>query len=258
MPDLLHALPTLLFGFVAGLVIYLSGVGGGVIVVPTLVSVFGLPAGAAIGTASVFSFLCKIGAGWSHARQGHVSKDMMRAFLWVALAFCMACAAFINGLNWFMPAWSARINLVLKLLTLIVGGFALASILVVSVKQQLTRLGLKGSASITGALVGATGTGGGVLVVPALLANASASAQVAVGTSIWIGLVLSAVTGVFYGASGNIVWPTVALMFAGSLMSMPAGAYVFKRLTQGQIKGITVALGAVALAMLLINIIQSL
>ena len=246
----------LLFGASAGLLIYLSGVGAGVIVVPVMVTLFGVPVGTAVGTASLFSVACKIAAGLSHIQQKNVSRRLLKAFLPAAVVSCLWFAAMISlALPVVWPQGKAQVELSLKLLVLAVGALAVASIYIPSIKQAIGKLRTRTTALITGALVGATGTGGGVLVVPALMAAGGESTQRIIGTSLIIGLILSAVTALFYGAAGSLDLRMALWMTGGSLLVMPLGRYIFKRVSGEMLTHLVAALAVLALLMLVAGLL---
>ncbi len=250
MPSLLE-FHWLLFGACAGLLIYLSGVGAGVIVVPVMVTLFGVPVATAVGTASLFSVACKIAAGLSHIQQRNVSRRLLKAFLPAAVVATLWLAALISlALPNVWPQGKPQVELFLKLLVLAVGSLAVASIYVPQVKQALMRLRIRTTALVTGALVGATGTGGGVLVVPALMAEGSENTQRIIGTSLIIGLILSAVTALFYGAAGSLNLPMALWMTGGSLLAMPLGRFVFTRVSSQVLTHLVAALATLALLIL--------
>jgi uncharacterized protein len=241
----------LIFGASAGLLIYLSGVGAGVIVVPVMVTLFGIPVATAVGTASLFSVACKIAAGLSHVQQRNVSRRLLRAFLPAAVVACLWLAAVISlALPTVWPQGKSQVEWSLKLLVLAVGSLAVASIYVPQVKQALMRLRIRTTALITGMLVGATGTGGGVLVVPALMAEGSESTQRIIGTSLIIGLILSAVTALFYGAAGSLNLPMALWMTGGSLLAMPLGRFIFTRVSAKVLTHLVAGLAILALLVL--------
>lgn len=248
----------LLFGASAGLLIYLSGVGAGVIVVPVMVTLFGIPVATAVGTASLFSVACKIAAGLSHVHQHNVSRRLLKAFLPAAVVACLWLAAVISlALPTVWPQGKAQVEWSLKLLVLVVGSLAVASIYVPLVKQGLMRLRIRTTALITGMLVGATGTGGGVLVVPALMAEGSESTQRIIGTSLIIGLILSAVTALFYGAAGSLNLRMALWMTGGSLLVMPLGRFVFTRVSGKVLTHLVAVLAILALAILAFGLIRA-
>ena len=64
---------TLLIGCVIGLALGMTGVGGGVLMIPLLRGVFGMSPVLAVGTASLCAFLMKINAAAIHVRMGNIS-----------------------------------------------------------------------------------------------------------------------------------------------------------------------------------------
>jgi uncharacterized protein len=245
----------LLFGASAGLLIYLSGVGAGVIVVPVMVTLFDTPVATAVGTASLFSVVCKIAAGLSHIQQKNVSRRLLKAFLPAAVVSCLWLAALISlALPNVWPQGQSRVELSLKLLVLAVGLLAVGSIYVPQIKRFIGQLRIRTTALATGALVGATGTGGGVLVVPALMAEGSESTQRIIGTSLIIGLILSAVTALFYGAAGSLHLALAVWMTLGSLAAMPLARFVFKRVSGAALTHLVAVLAFMALVLLAFNL----
>ena len=110
-PQDLHAIA---FGFLSGALILMTGVGAGVIVVPGLIALFGMPPSLAIGTASAFSVLTKIMAGLSHLREGNVSKTLSLSFGRIALPATIVAALLVNVLLAALPEARATIQLSLK------------------------------------------------------------------------------------------------------------------------------------------------
>jgi uncharacterized membrane protein YfcA len=142
------------------------------------------------------------------------------------------------------------VNGSLKLAIFVAGVLALVSLHSQNLSRVLQGLGLTPLACATGALVGATGTGGGILVTPALLATSGESAQRVVGTSLVIGLALSACTGVVFGMNGSIDISILGAMLLGALVSMPIARFGFERLSAQAICQLTSAAIVLALAMM--------
>jgi uncharacterized membrane protein YfcA len=250
----MELLSAVAFGACAGALMYVSGVGGGVVVVPALVGVFGMPVAVAVGTASAFSFVYKVGAGLSHQRAGNVAWPLLRSFLKAALGLCLVCAVLVV---WVMRQPGALASVVawsLKVAIFAAGVLALLSMHSQNLSRFLQRLGLTPLACAAGALVGATGTGGGVLVAPALLATSGEPAQRVVGTSLVIGLALSACTGLVFGANGAIDGNKLGAMLLGALVSMPIARFGFERVSANTILRLTSAAIVMALAMMVASI----
>ena len=252
-PQDLHAF---VFGFVSGALILMTGVGAGVIVVPGLIALFGLPPSLAIGTASVFSVLTKIMAGLSHARAGNVSKALFLSFGKIALPATILTALAVNALLAWLPAQRSGIELTLKLVVVIAAAGAMALMFLKGLNQAVRNAGPHGLPLLSGALIGATGVGGGVLIVPALRASSTETVKRIIGTSVVLGLLLSIATGAIYGASGAIAWRTALLMTGGALVAMPIAGRLFKRSSENQVRLLSAALIALAIAGMLIDVLN--
>jgi uncharacterized membrane protein YfcA len=211
----------------------------------------------AVGTASVFSFVYKIGAGFSHQRAGNVVWPLLRTFLKAAAGVCLLCSLLVVWVIGQSGALASVVNGSLKLAIFVAGLLALVSLHSQNLSRVLQRLGLTPLACATGALVGATGTGGGILVTPALLATSGESAQRVVGTSLVIGLALSACTGVVFGMNGSIDLPILGTMLLGALVSMPIARLGFERLSAQAIRQLTSAAIVLALAMMTASVLRT-
>jgi uncharacterized membrane protein YfcA len=117
----MELLSAMVFGGCAGALMYLSGVGGGVVVVPTLVGLFGMTLPVAVGTASVFSFVYKIGAGFSHQRAGNVVWPLLRTFLKAAAGVCLLCSLLVVWVIGQSGALASVVNGSLKLAIFVAG-----------------------------------------------------------------------------------------------------------------------------------------
>jgi hypothetical protein len=66
------------YGLVVGLLVGLTGMGGGVLMMPLLLLGVGMPASAAVATDLLYSAPTKFVGGWQHWRQGTVDRRVMR------------------------------------------------------------------------------------------------------------------------------------------------------------------------------------
>ncbi|HIG47205.1 MAG TPA: hypothetical protein EYQ20_12540, partial [candidate division Zixibacteria bacterium] len=138
----------LLTGLVIGASIGLTGIGGGVLVLPTLTLLFGLPPTVAVGTANLYSFLCKLSATYFHYKQKTIAFGTSGYFLMGAIPANLAVSI---GLTWYAAslqedeaAWQAF--------------------------QAVSRLGAEGGAEVLGAEV--------IGLVPARVLTDAAAAAV--------------------------------------------------------------------------------
>jgi uncharacterized membrane protein YfcA len=86
-----------LFGFLVGLLIGLTGMGGGVVMTPLLMLGLGLPPTTAVGTDLFYAVLTKLAGTWQHWRKGTVDFRVVRD---LALGSLPASLAAIGLLTW--------------------------------------------------------------------------------------------------------------------------------------------------------------
>ena len=68
-----------IYGLIVGMLVGLTGMGGGVLMTPLLVLGLGMPATAAVGTDLAYSSITKLAGTWQHWRQGTVDMRVVRA-----------------------------------------------------------------------------------------------------------------------------------------------------------------------------------
>lgn len=209
----------LLFGTLCGLLILLSGVGAGVVIVPGLMLIFEVAPATAVGTASLASVLIKVLATYSHGRESRVDWALCKNFSFWAVPSCLFMAIAITQL--LRTSWGASIQDGVKVLVLVAAGFALLASLRPQILMHFGQWIGRLMPTACGAMVGATGVGGGVLIVPTLRLMSKEDIKVVVGTSTVIGLLLSICTGLVFGGSGHLE-PSLAF-----LVTLGGGVGVF-------------------------------
>jgi uncharacterized membrane protein YfcA len=70
-----------LVGFGVGALIGMTGVGGGVLLLPILIFGLGVPPMLAVGSDALFNFVTKIGASIVHLRKGTVRRKVVVALI---------------------------------------------------------------------------------------------------------------------------------------------------------------------------------
>ena len=68
-----------IYGLIVGMLVGLTGMGGGVLMTPLLVLGLGMPATVAVGTDLAYSSVTKLAGAWQHWRQGTVDVRVVRA-----------------------------------------------------------------------------------------------------------------------------------------------------------------------------------
>jgi uncharacterized membrane protein YfcA len=237
--DLIGFLTT---GVLAGLLAGLFGVGGGVIVVPALILIFGhLGIGgdwvAHLAVGSSLAAIVGTGAASAaaHHRRGGVRWDLVARLAPGIVLGAWAGAALAGHLP---EPWLRR---VFALFLVYVGVTMLARARGGESRPLPDAMGLAAMGGVIGAVSALVGIGGGTLTVPYLSARALSLRQ-AVGTSAACGIPIAlagAVGFVTVGwgreglpdwSSGFVYWPAVGLILLASVPSAPWGARLAHRL----------------------------
>src|SRR5215471_13557943 len=69
----------ILIGFIVGTLIGMTGLGGGVLLLPILIFGLRVPAIVAVGSDAAFNFITKIGSSWVHLKNGKVRRKVVLA-----------------------------------------------------------------------------------------------------------------------------------------------------------------------------------
>jgi len=236
-------------GLVIGFCIGLTGIGGGVLVMPSLILLLHLPASVAVGTANLYACLCKSFGTYHHWKQRTISLRLSWLIIAGAVPVNLAVAVLItrhlSSLKADVEAWqqfqhgmklfiafvvlaSAAIILLNALRRRTVGGSGLDRPRGLSGRPRtIAALAL---GALLGALIASTSVGGGVIVVPILIIVFGLSSAETVGSSILIAVCLTLVSTLVYGFHGDMDWRTAVTMAVGSLGGVPFGARLSRRL----------------------------
>jgi len=241
-------------GFCFALLILWSGVGAGVLVIPTLITLFHLDPLVAIASGSAFAFISKIMMTIGHAKQGSVDWTAAYHFLRICLPVTVITAALMAYLSTSQP--SVTLELFLIGAILVAGCLALFALLSARVKAIISHWPMITISGTTGVLMGLTGVGGGVMVVPALTTSGGLTIKVAVATSIPIGLLLSLAVSVTLGSNGLVDYTLVTSLLIGAAIAIPLGTRLFHRFSENFIQHLTCGLISVALIDLAIEALE--
>lgn len=241
----------LVTGFGLSLLIFSSGVGAGVVVIPILVVGFELSPASAVATGAAYSFFSKILMTAGHAKAGHVDWPMGLRFLRVCLPVTIIFATLISYFE--SSIYKPQLDMALTYLIIFAGCFSILSLSCNCVLEYVGRVSLGYLSAFTGVVMGLTGVGGGILVVPALSAVGGLDIKRAIATSIPIGLVLSGAVSATLGVSGLLDYAAVFWLMVGTVFALPLAKYLFSYVSEQFIKRLTLTMIALSLLGLLIK-----
>ena len=258
--DILTTVVQLVAGALIGACIGMTGIGGGVLILPVLTLGFGLPSTVAVGTAHLYSCLCKLPAVFFHVRQGTIRFRTSAYFLVGAVPATVAVALWITGYAGAMdqadPAWQA---LQANLRQFIAAVVILSGLLILwhmfmrpgshapagqvgQADQADQRIPARVSGAkvflvailgaVIGGLIASTSVGSGILIVPLMIIIFRLTAVDTVGSSIFIALSLTFTSSIIYAGSSQLDLAIAVTMAAGSLVGVPVGVRMSRRIPE--------------------------
>lgn len=223
-------------GFVVGVLIGMSGVGGGVLLLPVLIFGLRVPPIVAVGTDALFNFFTKIPASLMHLKKGTVRRKVVLA---LSLGSVPGSIAGVKLLMYIRHLYGDGVNNFIKMAVGIL--LIIIPILLLFQRQIEERIAhrpptLKGLAGISaigvvaGFLVGMTSVGSGSIIMMLLLLLYNFSPKVNVGTDIVHAVVLTGVTGLLHFRLGNVDPELVVTLLIGSIPGGLIGAHLATRM----------------------------
>ena len=100
-----HLLPLMAAGFAVGMLVGLTGVGGGALMTPLLISSFGVPPQVAVGTDLLYASITKTAGGWRH----HVSDHIDWPIVLRLAAGSLPAAALLLAVMAFLPVDTVKL-----------------------------------------------------------------------------------------------------------------------------------------------------
>jgi len=244
------------FGLGVGILIGLTGIGGGSLMTPLLVLFAGVPPVVAIGTDLAYGAVTKTLGGWRHWRKGTVDLGVS---VWLAVGSVPGALFGVWLLDRlhtaygksFEPVLLASIAVVLMLVSLTILGRALFMPKLVarerhSVEQTTrTKLTAAGMGAVLGIILGVTSVGSGALIGLVLILVFQLTPHRVVGTDVFHAAILLWAAGIAHFVSGNVDFVLMGTILVGSLPGVWIGAQL---VTKVPATGLRPALGCVLLA----------
>lgn len=224
------------FGLGVGILVGLTGIGGGSLMTPLLVLFAGVQPVMAIGTDLAYGAVTKTLGGWRHLRSGTVDLGVST---WLAVGSVPGALLGVVVINAVHDRWGDAVD------TWLLVGIA-AALVVVGVATLYRALFMraltdreqhtvaltrhrKGQAVVTGLslglIVGATSVGSGALIGLVLIFLFRLTPHRVVGTDVFHGAILLWVAGLAHWASGNVDLLLMANILIGSIPGVLIGTH---------------------------------
>ena len=242
-----------LFGLGIGILVGMTGMGGGSLMTPLLILIFGIQPTTAIGTDIFYSAVTKTVGGWRHFRMKTVNMELVR---WLATGSVPAAIAGVALVSWLQgQVGEDRLNeLVYAVLggtLLMVGIITLARALIlrnlieerdrfdVERRHKLAAIAI---GATTGFVIGITSAGSGTVIAILLIAVYRLAPKKVVGTDVFHAALLLWAAGIAHWIGGNVDFVLAGNILLGSIPGVVIGAALSDRSPQGFIR---TALGVV-------------
>ncbi|MEX0143478.1 MULTISPECIES: sulfite exporter TauE/SafE family protein [Janthinobacterium] len=223
-------------GFAVGLLVGMTGVGGGSLMTPLLTLLFGVPPSVAVGTDLAFASITKSAGTLTHRLRGTIRWDIVKRLCIGALPAAVLATLALKSFGTLSPEigqiirYSIAGSVLLTVVALIFKGRMLAWINA-HPEKQLQGNKLAAATIIAGAVLGVlvtvssigAGAIGATLLV--MLYPRMSSAEVA-GTDIAYAVPLTAIAALGHWWLGSIHWELLASLLVGSLPGITLGSWV--------------------------------
>lgn len=227
-----------LAGFLVGALVGMTGVGGGALMTPLLVLLFGISPAVAVGTDLWFAALTKSVGGFMHQSRGSVDWEVFRRLCLGSLPTSALTLVWLHASG----AGQMRQGIILNALGFVLlltavaivcrkriqsWGIAIRSHATIDIKRMQPALTVV-AGSVLGFLVTLTSVGGGALGVVVLLFLYPFRMHPArlVGTDIVHAIPLTLVAGAGHLWMGNVDVPLLGWLLLGSIPGVAIGAYL--------------------------------
>jgi uncharacterized membrane protein YfcA len=242
-----------LFGLGIGVLVGMTGMGGGSLMTPLLILIFGIQPTTAIGTDIFYSAVTKTVGGWRHFRMKTVNMELVKwlaigsvpsAVIGVAIVSVLADRIGEDRLD-------ALVYAVLGGTLLMVGVITLARALILrSLIDERDRFEVERRHKVaaivigvtTGFVIGVTSAGSGTVIAILLIAVYRLAPKRVVGTDIFHAAVLLWAAGIAHWVGGNVDFVLAGNILLGSVPGVVIGAALSDKAPQGFIR---TALGVV-------------
>ena len=247
------SLTIVLFGFGIGVLVGMTGMGGGALMTPLLILIFGVSPTTAIGTDILYAAITKTVGGWRHLKMKTANLGLV---FWLAVGSVPATVFGVQLVSILQDQLGedkldSLVYAVLGGVLLMVGVITLARALILAHTIQEREdfeleLRHKVAAVIIGAttgfVIGVTSAGSGTVVAVLLIAVYRLTPKRDVGTDMVHAAIVLWAAGIAHFGHGNVDIGLVGNILLGSVPGVVIGAALMNRVNQDHIR---IALGLV-------------
>ena len=228
-----------LAGFTVGLIVGMTGVGGGALMTPALIFGLGFPPSVAVGTDLIFAGVTKSIGVYAHGLAGNVDWRTMRLFAYGSIPAALLSIVALEGFG-SREALDAAVLPILGVALLLTAVVVAMRGRVVAIAQRLSRSAgspstgwIVVSGAVLGCLVTLSSVGAGALGVAVLMVCRPAMiVKRIVGTNLAHALPLALVAGAGHWRLGTVDFGLPAALLVGSIPGIYIGSSLTGRVSE--------------------------
>jgi uncharacterized membrane protein YfcA len=237
----------IVFGLGIGVLVGMTGMGGGSLMTPLLILIFGIQPTTAIGTDIFYSAITKTVGGWRHFRMKTVNMELVKwlsfgsvpaAVLGVALVSMLQDHIGEDRLDSLVYAVLGGTLLMVGVITL-TRALILRDLVVERDRFEVERRHKVAAIVIgatTGFVIGITSAGSGTVIAILLIAVYRLAPKKVVGTDVFHAAILLWAAGIAHIVGGNVDFSLAANILIGSIPGVVIGAALSDKAPQGFIR----------------------
>jgi hypothetical protein len=237
----------IVFGLGIGVLVGMTGMGGGSLMTPLLILIFGIQPTTAIGTDIFYSAVTKTVGGWRHFRMKTVNMELVKWLSFGSVPAAVAGVAIVSVLQDHIgeDRLDSLVYAVLGGTLLMVGVITLTRALILrDLVVERDRFEVERRHKVaavligatTGFVIGITSAGSGTVIAILLIAVYRLAPKKVVGTDVFHAAILLWAAGIAHWIGGNVDFTLAANILIGSIPGVVIGAALSDKAPQGFIR----------------------
>jgi uncharacterized membrane protein YfcA len=237
----------IVFGLGIGVLVGMTGMGGGSLMTPLLILIFGIQPTTAIGTDIFYSAVTKTVGGWRHFRMKTVNMELVKWLSFGSVPAAVLGVALVSVLEKHVgeDRLDSLVYAVLGGTLLMVGIITLTRALILrNLVEERDRFEVERRHKVaavligatTGFVIGITSAGSGTVIAILLIAVYRLAPKKVVGTDVFHAAILLWAAGIAHWIGGNVDFVLAANILIGSIPGVVIGASLSDRAPQGFIR----------------------
>jgi uncharacterized membrane protein YfcA len=237
----------IVFGLGIGVLVGMTGMGGGSLMTPLLILIFGIQPTTAIGTDIFYSAVTKTVGGWRHFRMKTVNLELVKWLSFGSVPAAVLGVAIVSVLQDHIgeDRLDSLVYAVLGGTLLMVGVITLTRALILrDLVVERDRFDVERRHKVaavligatTGFVIGVTSAGSGTVIAILLIAVYRLAPKKVVGTDVFHAAILLWAAGIAHWIGGNVDFTLAANILIGSIPGVVIGAALSDKAPQGFIR----------------------